>query len=125
MVLQGFFDDSGTHLQSPLFVLGGFIATSEQWEEFSHEWDATLKREPPIRYLRMNEAHTMRGEFERGWTPQLRNQKVFELAEIIPKHLPVRVDITLQANIFNQYLKDAAYSEILHQPYFSCFIFSC
>jgi hypothetical protein len=64
--LQGVFDDSGTRAQSPLFVLGGLIATVEQWKDFSIEWDSRLKTEPTIRYLKMNEAQTMRGEFGRG-----------------------------------------------------------
>ena len=66
MLLQGFFDDSGTHAKSPLLVLGGLIATVEQWKDFSIEWDSKLKVEPTIRYLKMNEAQTMRGEFEHG-----------------------------------------------------------
>ena len=48
----------------------------------------------------------------------MRNQKVFELAEIIPKHVLVRIDCTLQSRFFDRYLRGVSSSEVLKQPYF-------
>jgi hypothetical protein len=40
----------------------------------------------------MSEAGSLKGEFRQGWNPALRDQRVFELAEIIAKHAMARVD---------------------------------
>ena len=40
MVLQAYIDDSRD--QGELFVLAGYIASAEQWAEFSKEWEAAL-----------------------------------------------------------------------------------
>jgi hypothetical protein len=44
MGLQAYVDDSGNEPQSAFFVLGGFIAWSDQWGLFADEWKAALHR---------------------------------------------------------------------------------
>jgi hypothetical protein len=39
------FDESGTHDQSPLLVMGMTLSTVEKWEAFNEEWGALLARE--------------------------------------------------------------------------------
>jgi hypothetical protein len=42
MMIRGYFDDSGTHGNSSVVVLGGLIGNVEQWERFEIAWAARL-----------------------------------------------------------------------------------
>jgi hypothetical protein len=42
-MLQAYIDDSGNDGKSPVFVLAGYVSTTEKWETFSDEWDAVLR----------------------------------------------------------------------------------
>ena len=92
MMLQGYFDDSGSSRRESVFVLGGFVSTAEKWRAFSDDWKTKLEESPGLDYFKMSEAASLNGEFGRGWNPALRDQRVFELAEIIARHALVRVD---------------------------------
>ena len=48
-VLGAFFDDSGTHPESPVVAIGGLLGTDEQWNEFAPRWDALVKEPLPGR----------------------------------------------------------------------------
>jgi len=37
--LIAYFDDSGTHLQSPSAIVAGWIAPSQQWKKFNRQWE--------------------------------------------------------------------------------------
>lgn len=56
MLLQGYFDDSGSHGGEGIYVLGGFLAPSVSWPNFSAEWQNVLNKEPAIDYFKMSEA---------------------------------------------------------------------
>jgi len=51
------------------------------WALFADAWDEELKAGRPIRYLKMSEANSLRGEFER-WTPLERNEKLRGLKRV-------------------------------------------
>jgi hypothetical protein len=40
--VRGYFDDSGTHANSDVVVIGGLFGTVEQWERFERAWAARL-----------------------------------------------------------------------------------
>jgi hypothetical protein len=108
MLLQGYFDDSGTHEgrnADYVCVLGGFMAPVENWKAFSIDWAAKLDENPGIRYFRMTEAMRLTGEFARGWTRSVRDQRVFELAEIIKTHAVVRVDSVMKRGWYNSLVR--------------------
>jgi hypothetical protein len=48
-VLGAFFDDSGTHSDSPVVAIGGLLGTEAQWEAFAPRWDALVKEPLPGR----------------------------------------------------------------------------
>ena len=41
-MLRAYFDDSGTHANSSVVVMGGLIGTVQQWERFERAWAARL-----------------------------------------------------------------------------------
>jgi hypothetical protein len=120
-VLQGFFDDSGSHKGEPFYVLAGFISTVENWKTFSDEWRAKLDEFPGLRYFKMSEANAPTGQFRSGWNPQARDQRVFELAEIIKKHAMVRVTSYLKRSDYEDFCVGIVNLPEINDPYFLCF----
>jgi hypothetical protein len=108
MPLQAFIDDSGSDGSSgPLFVLAGFVSSTEGWAEFSNAW-RPLVREPPITEpFKMKDAMALAGAFDRrnGWTEALRDVRVARLADIVCDHALVRVSTSIRHDEFNQYIK--------------------
>lgn len=90
LMLQAFFDDSGTGLDSPAFVFAGYAADHAKWESFSIEWDRVLKRPHRLKpnglaYFKASEAMARQGEFW-GWTEDERDDRLRDLFALIPPH---------------------------------------
>jgi hypothetical protein len=120
MLLQGFFDDSGSHGGEGLYVLGGFLAPDVSWPRFNAEWQAVLKKDPAIDYFKMSEAISLRGQFDR-WPGPLRDQKVFELAEVAERWAVARISAMVWKEDFDAHIKGASPWRELDNPYFFLF----
>lgn len=44
MILTAYYDESGTHGDSPLTVLAGFVGYANDWVDFEREWKKILKK---------------------------------------------------------------------------------
>ena len=117
MLLQGYFDDSGSHGGDGLYVIGGFLAPDVSWARFIAEWQQALAKEPAIDYFKMSEAISLRGQFER-WPAALRDQRVFELAEVTEKHAVARISAMVYKQDFDAHIKGASPWRELDSPYF-------
>ncbi len=107
IVLRAFIDDSGTG-DAPVFVLAGFIASVNRWDEFWSAWkDRVLGGDPPIAYFKMREAHSRgsNGQFGRMSAAQ-RDARVTTCVSVIQQHgiTPIRVVIP-----------HAAYHDVFHR----------
>lgn len=121
MILQGYYDDSGSHDESPVYVVGGFLSDTNTWAAFTDEWQATLSKGPfPIDYLHMKEANRLTGQFK-GCSPALRDQKVFELAELTVKYNLRRIDASILRSDFDDLLAGEYPGPVAKSPYFLCF----
>ena len=69
MPIQAFVDDSGSHSDSPVLILGGFVADQRQWVAFADEWQIALDLELRLAYFKMSEAASLVGQFQpnMGW----------------------------------------------------------
>jgi hypothetical protein len=119
--LQGYFDDSGSHAGDPVFMVAGFVSTADKWKTFCEEWRTKLDEYPKIRYFKMREAMSLRGQFERGWTPALRDQRVLELCEIIRKHAELCADSWLYRVNFDDLVANIVDLPEFNSPYGACF----
>jgi len=72
MMLCAYFDDSGTHADSDVVVMGGLIGTVEQWDRFERAWAARLADplpgcgKPPLKMFHLSACSNRRpkGGFE-------------------------------------------------------------
>lgn len=89
-MLDAYFDDSGTGLDSPVFVIAGYVGAPTQWAEFSNRWDAVLKKPHRLKpeglaYFKASHAMARTGEFE-GWTIEERDYRLRELLSLVPEY---------------------------------------
>jgi hypothetical protein len=79
-MLRVYLDDSGTNKQSPIVVVGGYVATSKAWQRFEPS-ARRLFRHEGIRILRGKEFHDRDGCFK-GWTAPRQMRFVTDLYDI-------------------------------------------
>jgi hypothetical protein len=123
VILQAYIDESGTGntRQEPYFALAGFISTSENWANFSTEWQKELDNDPPIKCFKMRQAFAKQGPFK-GLNTEDIDQRVTKFIEIIKSYAMVRVSTTIDKRGYDQFIKGKLDipSEI-DSPYFWCF----
>lgn len=100
-MLQGYVDDSGSHQRSAVYVLAGFIATTEQWADFSDEWSSCLIEAPSVDYLKMHEASGLKGQFI-CWDMHEAVGKVRRIVDVLEKHKPIGICSALSWEEFNR-----------------------
>jgi hypothetical protein len=75
-MLEGYFDDSGTHNDSNVVVWGGLIGPAEEFEKLDQKWRAQLlapiPNKPPLEKFSLAHCVNAWGEFER-YTPAERD----------------------------------------------------
>jgi hypothetical protein len=66
-MLEAYFDDSGTHDESPIVVVGGLLGTTEQWMYLDDHWrpllDAPLEGKPKLKQFHLSHCAALDGEF--------------------------------------------------------------
>lgn len=122
MVLCGFVDDSrtsdGSGKANP-FVLGGFLATADDWIQFSDEWEDARDREPKTPDWHMAEAFRIKGRYY--WKDEgQRDTRIRELVSVITNHVRYRVDAVMSAGNYDLIGRGKLPRKI-DDPYFICY----
>lgn len=91
---QAFVDDSVSDRDDKRLFLAGYIDRAEKWAIFSDLWDTELRCQRPIKYLKMAEANSLRGEFW-GWSESDRDEKLRRLAAVIKVLNPVSFEFSV------------------------------
>lgn len=104
---QAAIDDSGSEPQSPVFILGGFVASTKAWAAFSTEWQAALDEKPALEYFKMSEAARLQEQFARskGWDEAKRDNRLITFARIIKKYAHLRIHASVRNDEFEKYIK--------------------
>jgi Protein of unknown function (DUF3800) len=115
LMLQGYFDDSGSDGTRPPFVLAGYILPAERWALFSDAWADELKKEPRIEYFKMREANNSSGQFALVPREFIR-YKVRNLLSLIHEHNVHGIDTWLLWDEFRAF-NDGLIRPAKDQPY--------
>lgn len=75
LIYTGYMDESGTHGDSPVTVMGGVMATARQWADFETEFDKVKKRHQ-FRTFHTKKFKARQGDFK-GWS----DDQVFALLQ--------------------------------------------
>ena len=102
---QAYIDESGSHDESPVYVLSGFRSTVEKWAEFALEWRKVLYAKPRIEYFHFNEVFRKnRGEFA-SFDDADRFSKVHLLIKVINKYAEEDCSVVMNHKAYKRILE--------------------
>jgi hypothetical protein len=84
VILEGYFDESGTHTGSRTLSLAGYVSTPERWAAFEVEWRAALV-DFGLEFWHMASFANQAGQYA-NWTEETRRARFARLAGIIESH---------------------------------------
>jgi hypothetical protein len=116
--LKVFCDDSGSD-GGEFCVLAGYLFDDPSVECFSKQWRAELAAPPGIKYFKMVEAESRRGEFW-SWDPSERDQKLAALANVVKGHVLYGVGSFISHQAYDSIAR-AALPPTVDHPYWFCF----
>ena len=104
-------DDSGGYNQTEFICIAGYVATDEQWGNFSDQWMALLAKHG-IPCIHMRELVPLRGPYsELGWDIAKRNAVLDEFIELIRKHVLAAFAVAFDAKYYRS-MTDVAKKEL-------------
>lgn len=125
MILQSYIDDSGNDTRSPAFVLAGYLATVDQWDAFSIEWQSVLDiQDPrPLKKMRMNDAVQLRKSRSPfyGFTEDERDRRLQKFALVPGRHAQHGIISVIPKDSYRRIFKEKFGIEQLDRPYFLSF----
>jgi hypothetical protein len=104
-MLQVWLDESGRG-QQPVFVLAGYLSSTDVWNKFSAEWKQLLQRAPALRRVKGTKVFRRRGGFK-GSNERLRDQRALEFARLIARYSPRGIAFVIGTQEFNEIVKTA------------------
>ena len=115
-VLQAFLDDSGRGKESDskVFVVAGYTGPMENFNSFADDWQALLREEPVLDYVKGKEANALKGQFS-GWTAAARDERVCRFISLIRKHRLIALSYAVPYREFNKILREP--KGIMRYPY--------
>jgi hypothetical protein len=116
MVLwQAYIDESGNR-DSPVFVMGGFVASTDKWLRFCDDWQRMLEMPMRLAYFKMNEAATLSGEFSH-WSVQRRDERVCRAYSIVEELVDLQLSCVIQLKHFDRLMRRIPEGLSSHNPY--------
>jgi hypothetical protein len=94
MILTVYLDESGTHAESPISVMAGYVGTSEQWRAFEIDWTA-LVRKAGVQHIHAVDLFKRTKQFK-GWKAEDVNALAVSLDGVIAAHLQVGFSVIVR-----------------------------
>jgi hypothetical protein len=96
-----FIDDSGSGGDSPYYVLAGYAASESTWMVFDEDWRRVLALTPPMKYFKMSEAESLKGQFL-GFGADERNARLALFIDVILRHQLMECSIAVLDEDFRE-----------------------
>jgi len=124
VILRAYFDDSGTHADSDVVVVGGLIGNVAQWEDFERQWTHKLKcplsNKPPLKSFHLAACNARTGEFA-SYSYAEQDAVIRDFRQII-----INAKLTSTASAIDRKAWDelvvGRYREVLGEPMPICFL---
>lgn len=88
-MFQAYFDESGTHRDSSVVVMAGFLAPDKQWTRFQSEWDKALQQ-AGIPFFHMVDYENRQKQFK-DWGNDERINQLKKFLGIIKRRVTIPV----------------------------------
>jgi hypothetical protein len=100
-----YLDDSGTHDDSPIMLMGGFLANAAQWESFNNEWQSLLTSFgiPSCHAVELRH----RTKQFKGWSVDKRKEFILEANRITEEQLELAVTTIIRKDDYDSIYKSA------------------
>jgi Protein of unknown function (DUF3800) len=95
-MLWAYFDETGTHDQSEMVMIGGLVSAADDWQSLENDWQRLLSN-LEIAYFHASECNAGDGIFA-----SLPREFRYDLARNLAKIIASHVVGTVQANIFRE-----------------------
>jgi hypothetical protein len=118
VVLQAYFDESGTHSGSPVLTVGCYYARPSVWNKWTKDWN---RKKQPINVFHANECNERNGQFE-GWSRPDRDKLVIDLLPTLTAHKLKGIVSGINLVEFEEAAKETPeIRQTVKDPYFTCF----
>ena len=121
-MLRAYFDDSGTHADSRVVVIGGLIGTDEQWKQFNEEWAALLKKplkeKPPLKTFHLSVCNAREGEFS-GYNHAEQDAVIHDFRRIIIQSKLISIASAIDRRAWDE-LVFGSHRDELGDPLYHC-----
>ncbi len=121
MILTAYLDESGTHDESPITVMGGVLASARQWERFESEF-REIKKKYSFKIFHTKKFKKKSGDFA-GWSNDQCLSLIYELGSLTSDAFTEGVTIALDNTTYeNEYKAGEKPSKLrLDSKYGLCF----
>jgi hypothetical protein len=120
--LAAYFDDSGSHSDSPITAMGGIVASADEWNKFTSEWHERLEADG-IAVFHMADCQNGSGEFREDWTQERKDVFVKDLTEIINRNVQLFIGVVVPQVNFDVAKLD--FPTVTKSPIEFCADYSC
>jgi hypothetical protein len=133
MLLTAYVDDSGSEPSARTFFLAGFVLPAvpqsemidgrkvPSWVDLSNEWQTVLRLPRELEYLKMSEVWDRKKGPFRDWSDTERSEKVSVLAEVISKHTPESLSVSIEWEQYKAFQREYVMPKDQDSPYFFLF----
>jgi Protein of unknown function (DUF3800) len=94
MILTVHIDESGTHADSPISVMAGYVDNATRWKHFEADW-AVLVAKAGVRHIHTVDLLKHTKQFK-GWKPEEVNALVTSLDNVIARHLQLGFSVIVR-----------------------------
>jgi len=98
-----YLDESGTHDQSPISVMAGYLGTVTQWKRFEADWTALL-RNAGVTHIHAVELFKRTKQFK-GWKAEDANALAVSLDHVIARHLQLGFSVVIRDDDYKSIYK--------------------
>jgi hypothetical protein len=119
-MLIAYLDESGTHTQSEVVMIAGFLALSTLWSAFDADWSAALA-EFSVPYFHATERDAARGAFNSMERP-VREALFNRVSRVIATHKPTAINVAV-SRLHWEADRARNPNAIYSDPYHGCFEF--
>jgi Protein of unknown function (DUF3800) len=105
MIWTAYLDESGTHDDSPIMLMGGFLANEDQWKSFDKEWQSLLNSFG-IPFSHAVDLKHRKKQFK-GWPVKKSDEFVLAVNRIREEQLELAVTAIIRKDDYNSIYKSA------------------